>query len=137
METIFRTNIQAAYGRGRWEQFTDPDIADEIWGWEYQAIKDDRTREEHEALDGHLFEGRDGSEVWPPWDFNCRCEARIITNAEAEEEGLKPSGAVPADVREAVEETSFDSPALGFEPPEIELTKYAPELRRDFAKEGR
>jgi SPP1 gp7 family putative phage head morphogenesis protein len=70
-ETIFRTGVQSAYGRGRWEQMTDPDIADEVFGWRYLTVGDDRVRDEHAALEGHVFATGEGEEFFPPWDFNC------------------------------------------------------------------
>ena len=79
LETIFRTNLQSAYGRGSWDQLTDSDISDLIWGWRYHTVGDDRVREEHEALDGMEFELGQGDAVYPPWDFNCATGEALVS----------------------------------------------------------
>lgn len=127
-ETIFRTNVQSAYGRGRWEQgATDP----EFWGWRFNTVGDDRVRPEHEALEGHVFEKGEGVAFFPPIDFNCRCSAEWILQAEAEAEGLTGGDPVPQEAADAVERTSFASPALG-EELTVDLGEYDGALARDF-----
>lgn len=93
LKTIFRTQSQIAYGAGRWEADQDPDVQEILWGYEYSAVGDDRTREEHMKLDGtrlpkeHPFWQR----YWPPNGWNCRCTAIPIFD----EETVKPP---PGDV---------------------------------------
>lgn len=132
-ETIFRTNIQSAYGRGAWEEGTDPDIADNIWGWKYWTVGDDRVRDEHDALQGLAFATGDGDEFFPPWDFNCRCHAEWITVAEAQDEGLESADA-PEEAQNALKDSDFVSPAISDEyDPDIE--DYHPAAVMEFEKD--
>jgi len=75
LETITRTQIQLAYGAGRWNANEDPAIQEILWGYEYVTVGDDRVRPNHEALDGTILPKDDPlwEEVWPPNGFNCRC----------------------------------------------------------------
>jgi SPP1 gp7 family putative phage head morphogenesis protein len=112
-ETIFRTNVLGAYGAGHWEQGTDPAIAGDMYGWRFDAVMDDRTDEPCADLDGHVFAGSDGANYFPPIHFNCRCTADWITNAEAADAGISPSGLPPQSVVDHVNESVFVSPAVG------------------------
>lgn len=71
LETIFRTNMQMAYGVGRRRGLED--VADDLPYWEYHAVLDDRTRPAHAALDGLIKPANDPfwDEHYPPWGFNC------------------------------------------------------------------
>lgn len=73
LETVFRTNMQMAYGVGRRKQMED--ISDLLPYWQYSAVNDDRTRPTHRALDGIVLPAN--HEFWdthyPPWGWNCRC----------------------------------------------------------------
>lgn len=133
-ETVFRTGVQAAYGRGRWEQGQDPDIKDELAGWQYHAVMDDRTRPEHAALDGQLFPVEGGAAVFPPWDFNCRCSASWITKDEAIAKGWEASEELPDEVQEKMRTHDFASPALGdiYNP---DLAGIHPRVIEDFVNE--
>ena len=115
-ETIFRTGVQSAYGRGRWEQMTDPDIAGEIFGWRYLTVGDDRVRGEHAALESHVFATGEGDAFFPPWDFQCRCSSEVVLNDEAAAEGLAVGGrAVPPESQEALLSSDFVSPAVSYD----------------------
>lgn len=75
LEAIFRTQTQTAYHAGRWESLTDPALNDLLWGFEYTAIRDDRTT--HEIclpLDGMRRTKDDEvwTRLWPPNHWNCR-----------------------------------------------------------------
>lgn len=79
VETIFRTNMQLAYGAGRVEQATDPEVAAQRTYWMYDAVLDGRTSEICNACDGTVLPADD---PWwrthtPPCHFNCR--SQIIT----------------------------------------------------------
>lgn len=131
-EVVFRTGVQAAYGRGRWEQGQDPDVKDELAGWRYHAVMDDRTRPEHASLDGQLFPVDGGAEVFPPWDFNCRCSAEWVVKGETDE---VPDSTLPEDVAESFKEGhDFASPAMGdlYDP---DLAGIHPRVIEDFVKE--
>ena len=74
-ETLFRTNVQDAYGAGRWQQFNAPGVKEHITGYEYIAVGDDRTRYSHAAMSGRRFPADSAvwQQWWPPNGFNCRC----------------------------------------------------------------
>lgn len=133
LETVYRTNLQSAFGRGIWEQGTDPDIQAEVWGWRYHTVGDDRVREEHEALDEMIFKTGERDEIFPPWDFNCRCTAEWISLQEAIDEGYESSD-VPSSVLDSINETEFTSPALDDEyVPDV--SGYDPDLQREYLQE--
>ena len=71
LENVFRTNVMAAYGQGRFEQQNE--VADVYPYAKYHAIGDDRTRPEHQELDGKVAPL--GSAFWqrhyPPWGYQC------------------------------------------------------------------
>lgn len=88
LDNIFRTNIQGAYGQGRWESQkrnlkTRPYLM-------YDAINDSRTRPAHRAMDGHVARADDP--IWrrwyPPCGYRCRCTVIALTQAEARARGL-------------------------------------------------
>jgi len=82
MQTVFRTNIFSAYTVGQMEQVVG--MHDRFPLWRYVAIKDDRTRPSHRALDGQVF--RVGEGPIPPIDFNCRCTMQFLHQFEVERE---------------------------------------------------
>jgi SPP1 gp7 family putative phage head morphogenesis protein len=97
LETVYRTNVQAAFRDGRESLANNPIIRDVFPYQEYLPIGDGRVREEHEAL-GQL--GLDGTGVYrrddpfwdnftPPWGFNCRCGTNLLTIEAAARKGVK------------------------------------------------
>lgn len=76
LEAIFRTGTGIGYGAGRWSKNQDPEIREILWGYEYATAGDSRVRPEHEALDGLRMPVTDPrwAQVFPPWDWNCRCD---------------------------------------------------------------
>jgi SPP1 gp7 family putative phage head morphogenesis protein len=97
LETIYRTNIQAAYSRGQGEQVrrnlkTHPYLL-------YSAVNDSRTRPHHKAWHGTILPA-----VHPWWNthrplngYNCRCTVISLTEREAKRRGIteKPGGEKP------------------------------------------
>jgi len=78
IETIFRTESQIAYSAGRWKQNQDNEyIRNNLWGYTYTAVGDDRTRPNHAALDGVTLPKDDPrwNRIFPPNGYNCRCQA--------------------------------------------------------------
>jgi Phage Mu protein F like protein len=76
-ELVFRTNVADAYNTGAWEEFTDPDVAEEFPAWEYHNPADSRSRPHHAARSGNVYpnsisfnevRGTDIGDV-----ANCRC----------------------------------------------------------------
>jgi SPP1 gp7 family putative phage head morphogenesis protein len=88
LETIFRTNMQAAYMSGRGAQVvrniaTHPFLM-------YTAVNDLRTRPAHSRMHGTILPV--GHPWWsthrPPCGFNCRCNVIALTAAEAQRRGV-------------------------------------------------
>lgn len=73
LNTIYRTNVKNAFAAGRWQEITRVQKA--MPYLEYTAVMDDRTRDEHAALDGHIYPIDDPfwQTFYPPNGFNCRC----------------------------------------------------------------
>lgn len=84
IETIWRTNLQGNYMRGRWEQFTrNTELRPYLL---YDAINDSRTRPSHLAHDGVIRPVHDP--FWkaghtPPLGYNCRCSLISLSEAQA------------------------------------------------------
>jgi SPP1 gp7 family putative phage head morphogenesis protein len=74
---VFRTQTQIAYSAGRWNSLQEPMVQEELWGFEYSAILDDRTTETCRKLDGMRRPKDDETwrRLWPPNHYNCRSTA--------------------------------------------------------------
>jgi SPP1 gp7 family putative phage head morphogenesis protein len=88
LETIFRTNMQTAYGVGRRRGLEE--VSDAFPFWQYHAVMDDRTRPRHAAINGVILPADNPfwDEHYPPWAFNCRCS-------------VTPTDAIPGDYNPA------------------------------------
>lgn len=75
VENVFRTQTAIAYNAGRWQANQAPEIQEILWGYEYAAVMDDRTRPAHAALDGTRLPKDDPrwQQIWPPNGYGCRC----------------------------------------------------------------
>jgi SPP1 gp7 family putative phage head morphogenesis protein len=75
METILRTNFADVYNRGRDSFFNDPDVVEFVPAFQYSAILDSRTRDDHRKMDGRIYNRDDP--IWQRWSlpagYNCRC----------------------------------------------------------------
>lgn len=87
-KTVFRTNAAMAYSAGQITQLAQ--AAEDFPFWQLDAINDKRVRPSHLANDGKIFRNGD-FRFWPPYSFNCRCNGRPITAAEAQAKGLEVS----------------------------------------------
>ncbi len=89
VDTVFRTNVQAAYASGQYAEMFDPEQVARAPYVQYSAIRDARTRPEHAALHGKVFrkDDRNARRYFPPLGFNCRC-----TLIEMDEEDLLAGG---------------------------------------------
>lgn len=89
-ETVFRTNAATAFTAGKFEQVQDPDVADLIPAFEYNAVRDSSVRHNHLAADGLVAGTKDP--IWkifaPPLGYNCRCSLRYVDRYELEERHL-------------------------------------------------
>ena len=72
VDTIYRTNMQAAYQAGRWRQMTSDAVLAARPYWRYVAVMDASTRPDHAAMHGRVFLSDDPFwDIWyPPNGFN-------------------------------------------------------------------
>lgn len=89
IETIFRTQLQLAFGAGKYQAEQDEALQEILWGYKYVTVGDDRVRETHAALDGVTLPKNDPFwlRFYPPNGYNCRCMAIPIFE---ERESVKP-----------------------------------------------
>jgi SPP1 gp7 family putative phage head morphogenesis protein len=93
LETVFRTNVQSAYGAGRFSQLSHPAVLRRRPYWRLNVLKDNRTSDiclhlvgvclpaDHPWWIGHI----------PPLHFNCRTTLDALTEREAEAHGITRS----------------------------------------------
>lgn len=95
IETMIRTQAAIAQSVGQQRANEDPEIAEMLWGYEYFAVGDDRTRPNHQALDGVKLPKDDPrwSRIMPPNGFNCRC--RVVEIFEKVRIKSPPKSGVP------------------------------------------
>jgi SPP1 gp7 family putative phage head morphogenesis protein len=108
-ETVFRTNVLSAYGRGHWEQ---AQAVRELRPYgRYSAVMDGRTRPSHAALHGLVYplDHPFWRYYWPPWDYNCRCGVITLSGEEVKQQGLKVEEEIPRGLKPE----KFTSPAAG------------------------
>jgi len=92
LETLARTQINLAHAAGQELANADPAIQEILWGYEYSAVGDDRTRPSHAALDGTRLPKGDPMwmEIAPPNGFQCRCKRIEIFNDDKKRARKKP-----------------------------------------------
>ncbi len=85
LDTVFTTNVQKAYGAGRYEQMTEESTQDALPFWQYWTVGDDRVRMEHAAIDQFIAQAIDPvwQKIYPPCGFNCRCSVVPLLRDEA------------------------------------------------------
>lgn len=90
LDNIFRTNIQAAYSRGRYEQQMRVSFIRPYWM--YDAINDSRTRPTHKAMDGVILHHTNPwwKTHYTPNGYRCRCTIISLTEAQARKRGISP-----------------------------------------------
>ena len=97
LETVYRTNVQAAFRDGREALVSNPVVSAVFPFQRYDAINDDRVRPDHLALETLGLNGtgvywRDDP-FWdsftPPVHFNCRCSIALVTEEQAARMGVK------------------------------------------------
>lgn len=95
LDNIFRTNIQGAYGRGRWYQQQENKV--ERPYLMRDGVNDNRQRPEHKILDGIIRPIDDAFwiESYPPDGYRCRCIARSLTKSQAEAKGITTDDKLP------------------------------------------
>lgn len=102
IETIFRTNIQAAYSAGRWQQMTDPAVAKHRPFGQFDAVLDNRITANCEGLNGKILPWEEWAKrgLVPPLHFNCRSTLRSLRASQVEKKGGPSKNIPPMDVQE-------------------------------------
>ncbi len=88
LDTIVRTNIQAAYQTGHYQR--QMEVAGSLPYWQYVAVMDGRTRPAHAAMNGRVLRSDDPfwQTSYPPNGFNCRCTVRALSKGDLSRESL-------------------------------------------------
>lgn len=109
LKMVFRTNVQQAYGAGRFRALTDPEVIDERPYVQYRTVGDARVSEAHAVLDRGIYYAS-SPEWWriaPPNRWNCRCS--MVSLSRSEIVGQRVLGTVP---REYEPTKEFDGPPV-------------------------
>jgi SPP1 gp7 family putative phage head morphogenesis protein len=95
LKNVFRTNIQTAYGHGRWQQ-QQKNKAKRPYLM-YSAIDDTRVRPSHLALNRIIRHIDDPFwlKYYAPWAFMCRCTVIALTEKEAQKLGITSDEDLP------------------------------------------
>jgi len=95
LKNVFRTNIQTAYGHGRWQQ-QQRNKAKRPYLM-YVAINDSRVRPSHLALNRIIRHIDDPFwlKYYAPWDFMCRCTIIALTEEQAFKYGITADEDLP------------------------------------------
>lgn len=109
LQMVFRTNVQTAYGAGRFRALTDPDVAAEYPYIQYRTVGDARVREEHRLLDRGIYAVSNPAwfRIAPPNAWNCRCSTVPLTAEDVRGERILSN--VPGEYRPTRE---FDHPPV-------------------------
>jgi SPP1 gp7 family putative phage head morphogenesis protein len=101
IETIFRTNVNAAFSNGANKSLEQPMVSDAFPYRAYFATTDQRVRPEHAAMERHGLNGtniyRADDPTWfkfrPPFDYNCRCSWTPVSVEQAARRGVQEAQA--------------------------------------------
>jgi SPP1 gp7 family putative phage head morphogenesis protein len=91
LENIFRTNMQSSYAAGQWQAIQE--TKETIPFLMYDAVDDDRTREEHAKFDGLVLPVDDPfwASHYPPNGWACRCGVIQMDKDDLDDNDLKVS----------------------------------------------
>lgn len=89
LDNIFRTNIQSAFGAGRYKQMSRVKKLRPYW--QYDAVNDSSTREDDAVLDGKVLHADDPfwDVKYPPNGYRCRCGIKSLSERQLKKRGLK------------------------------------------------
>jgi SPP1 gp7 family putative phage head morphogenesis protein len=106
LKNVFRTNIQTAYGHGRWQQ-QQRNKAKRPYLM-MSAIDDSRVRPKHFELNRIIRHIDDPFWLiyYPPWAFMCRCTVIALTEKEAMKLGITSDEDLPELAKDAGWSTS-------------------------------
>jgi len=95
LRTIFRTNLQASYAAGHWQQIQETKA--EAPYLMYDAVDDGATREEHAEWDETVLPADDSwwATHMPPNGWNCRCSVIQLSADQVRAMGLVVAPAAP------------------------------------------
>ena len=114
-ETVYRTNVATAYTAGRFQQAADPDIAEVIGAFEFNAVLDADTRPNHAAAHGLLASQNDP--IWatysPPLGFQCRCDLRLVDRFELRERNLLDTAGRTLRILPGTFSSAYPDPGFG------------------------
>lgn len=121
LNTIYRTNVQAAYSAARYQRMMDN--IDHRPYWQYSAVGDERTRPSHLALNGRIYRYDDPfwSTFYPPNGFNCRCAVIALGERDLKRKGLnKPddSSEFLVKVKRQADKNGNQETTVGFKLPD-------------------
>ena len=133
LETIFRTNVQVAYGAGAYQQALRATKTHPFW--RLDVVLDGRTSTVCRPVAGIVLPAED---PWwktnvPPRHFNCRARLTPMRRSAAERaiEARRGQGLPVAPPADAQAQTGFGTPFDEWTPA---LTKYPPELQEPARK---
>lgn len=90
LETIFRTNVQGAYGKGAYQQRTAAAVKKARPYWRFDGVGDSRQSNICRSIDGTIRPASDP--FWkthqPPLHHNCRSAIVALSPEEARAEGV-------------------------------------------------
>jgi SPP1 gp7 family putative phage head morphogenesis protein len=96
VELVFRTNVLGAYGHGRHEAMSDPDVISARPFRQWRTSLDNRVREEHAAFESQVWRADDPamSGLKTPAGFSCRCSVVSLSTWDGELATSVPPGLV-------------------------------------------
>jgi SPP1 gp7 family putative phage head morphogenesis protein len=97
LETIFRTNMQAAYAQGHWRQIEEQaEVAPFLM---YDAVDDFRTRPLHNSWDNKVLPVTSAwwKTHYPPNGYNCRCGVIQLDGRQLRDMGISVQPEPPDD----------------------------------------
>lgn len=129
LKTIYRTNMQTSYMRGRHQH--QKKVSDRRPWWMYDAVNDSNTRPSHAAKDGTIKRHDDAwwDSNYPPNGWGCRCHVRTLSDRQMERRGLEPTEGTPDDI--ASEGWDYNPGSDDFEP---DLSKYPDDIAEQFKR---
>lgn len=121
LDTIYRTNMQAAYSAARYQRLRDN--VDHRPYWQYSAVGDERTRPAHQALNGKIYRYDDPfwATFYPPNGFNCRCTVIALAERDLTRKGIEQvSDSTPylVEVERPQDKLGHQEKTIGFKLPD-------------------
>lgn len=121
LETIYRTNMQAAYSAARYQRLREN--IDNRPYWQYSAVGDERTRPAHQVLNGKVYRYDDPfwATFYPPNGFNCRCTVIALGERDLKRKGIEQVGdsrPYLIEVKRPVDKQGQQESTIGFRLPD-------------------